>query len=237
MMQTGVRVLGVTLARGGSKGIPNKNIYKIMNKPLLAYTIDAALASNYISDYIVSTDSELIASVANEYGAETPFLRPARLSSDTATSADALLHAVLELEKSGKQYDYVAELMATNPLKTAKDIDGCIKTALERDANCCVAVHRIWDNHPSRVKMIIDGKLANFYPEIPESRRQDLEPPAYVRSGSIYVTRVDFLKAHRARYDSENTVAYILDADSVVNIDEMSDMYVAETKLKQRLFA
>ena len=101
-------VLGITLARGGSKSIYKKNIALLNSKPLISYTISAALASKYIDDYIISTDDQEIASVAIEHGAEVPFIRPETLSTDTASSADALIHAVEEYEKiSNKRYDYI----------------------------------------------------------------------------------------------------------------------------------
>jgi CMP-N-acetylneuraminic acid synthetase len=124
--------------------------------------------------------------------------------------------------------------MATNPLKNAHDIDGCIENAVNNNHDCCVAVHRIWDQHPSRVKKIVNGLLIDFYPEIPESRRQDLEPPAYIRSGSIYVTKTDFLLKHNSRYGKDITASYILPNERVINIDEIDDFRLAEIKLNEK---
>jgi len=231
-MLNGKKILAVTLARGGSKGIPHKNIRDLCGRPLISYTIKEAKKSRYIDKYIVSTDCREIAKVAQEEGADVPFLRPSEYSGDSATSASALVHAVKFLQEHGKHYDYVVELMATNPLKKMDDIDGCIENALLNDHDCCVAVHRIWDQHPSRVKKIVDGVLIDFYPEIPESRRQDLEPPAYIRSGSIYVTKVEFLLENNSRYGSNSTASYIIPEERVINIDELDDFRLAEIKLK-----
>ena len=116
------RILAVTLARGGSRGVPKKNIRELAGKPLIAYTINEAKRSQYIDDYVVSTDCEEVANVVRNHGARVPFLRPSELSTDTATSASALVHAVNYLRDSeGELFDYVVELMATNPLKTAYD--------------------------------------------------------------------------------------------------------------------
>ena len=234
-MLNGKRILGITLARGGSKGVSKKNIRILNGHPLIFYTISEALKSHYIDDYMVSTDSPEIAEIADQAGAEVPFLRPKAISGDKATSASAIIHAVEHLrDNKGRQYDYVVELMATNPLKEVCDIDGCIERAVIDDRDCCVAVHRIWDQHPSRVKKMIEGKLVNFYPEIPESRRQDLTPPAFIRSGSIYVTCVDYLLSSGARYGTDNTYAYVLPDERVVNIDNIDDFRLAEVKLKSR---
>jgi len=228
------KILAITLARGGSKGVPHKNIRDLCGRPLISYTIKEAQKSAYIDKYIVSTDCEEIGKVAEEEGAEVPFLRPSKFSGDSATSASALVHAVEFLQQQGESYDYVVELMATNPLKNVQDIDGCIENALLNDHDCCVAVHRIWDQHPSRVKKIVDGILIDFFPEIPESRRQDLDPPAYIRSGSIYVTKIDFLLEHNSRYGGNITASYILPEERVINIDELDDFILAEIKLGER---
>lgn len=232
-MLDGKKILAVTLARGGSKGVPHKNIRELCGRPLISYTIEEAKKSVYIDKYIVSTDCVNIANVAKAEEAEVPFLRPAELSCDSATSASALVHAVEFLEDKGEYFDYVVELMATNPLKKVSDIDGCIKNAVLNKCDCCVAVHRVWDQHPSRVKKIVDGVLIDFYHEIPESRRQDLEPPAYIRSGSIYVTKIDFLKKNTARYGSNLTASYILPEERVINVDELDDFRLAELKMKR----
>jgi CMP-N-acetylneuraminic acid synthetase len=228
------KILAVTLARGGSKGVPQKNIRNLSGKPLISHTIFEAQKSSYIDKYIVSTDCKKIAKVVKEEGVDVPFLRPKELSGDSSTSASALVHAVNFLKDRGESYDYIVELMATNPLKNAHDIDGCIENAVNNNHDCCVAVHRIWDQHPSRVKKIVNGLLIDFYPEIPESRRQDLEPPAYIRSGSIYVTKTDFLLKHNSRYGKDITASYILPNERVINIDEIDDFRLAEIKLNEK---
>jgi CMP-N-acetylneuraminic acid synthetase len=225
------RILAITLARGGSQSIPKKNILKIRGTPLIGYTILEAKKSKYIDEYIVSTDCLEIRQVAQNFGADVPFLRPAKLSDDTASSAVAILHAVRFLEELGRHYDYVVELMATNPLKTVQDIDRMIEIAVKNDEDCCVAVHRLIEHHPSRIKYIENGYLKPFYEEVPESRRQDLQPEAYIRSGSIYVTKVAFLKKYKARYSAEQTRAYILPNSRVSNLDEPDDLKILEAKL------
>lgn len=229
-MINGKSVLIITLARGGSKGIPHKNIIDLAGRPLIEYTFDAVKNSKYVDRYIVSTDDFDIRKVALASSVET-IERPMELASDTATSAESLIHAV---EYVKEKYDYIVEVMATNPLKVAEDIDGVIEMLDQRRSHSVVSVVRIYDNHPSRVKFLSeDGVMMDFYPEIPESRRQDLYPPAYVRNGSIYAMTRDFLLSSKSRYDKKS-LAYIMPEDRTLNIDEPIDLIVASTILKQR---
>ena len=229
-----VQILAITLARGGSKGVKNKNIKKINGKPLISYTIKEAKKSKYINDYIVSTDSKEIAKISQKCGANVPFLRPKKISSDKASSVDALIHATIQMEKiKNKKYDYVIELMCTNPLKNVNDIDNIIKKIKKNKSDSVIAVHRIFDHHPSRVKKIISGKIVNFCTnETAESRRQDLKPKAYVRSGSIYALKRDYLINNKRRYGSKKSLAYILPPERAINIDGVLDFYLAEKLLK-----
>ncbi len=232
-MGVNLNILGITLARGGSKGVPQKNIRQLDGKPLIAYTIAPALESQYLTGYIVSTDCEDIAQVSREYGAEVPFLRPKEFSTDSASSVSALQHAVNWMEKEkGIQYDYIVEIMATNPFKTVEDIDGCIDLLVQKQADSVIAVHRLEDHHPARIKKIVDGKIRSFcVEEVPESRRQDLKPFAYIRSGSIYALSRDHLMVDNRRYGSEESYAWVLDEDNVVNIDTEMDFHIAEAML------
>jgi len=231
-----VKVLGVTLARGGSKSVPKKNIKLLDGIPVIAHTIKEALKSNLITRYVVSTDDVEIQKVAIKYGAEAPFLRPSEFATDTASSVAALQHAVDWVEKDeGMQYDYVIELMATNPMKTVDDINHCIKKLIDTGADSVIAVHRLDDHHPARIKKIVDDRIVDFcVPEKLESRRQDLTPEAYIRSGSIYALRRDHLMIQGQRYGSVESRPYILPPERAVNIDSEIDFLIAEQLLKKR---
>lgn len=232
-MIKGKRVLAVTLARGGSKSIPKKNIYPICGKPLIQYTIEQAQASQYIDHYAVSTDCIEIQAVCEQLGVRNIISRPEELASDTAKSSDALLHALQIMEIDLGTFDYVVELMATNPLKTSEHIDAMLEQIEESGHAYCVAVQQLHDHHPSRIKYIQNGILQDFYPEKLESRRQDLEPKAYIRAGSIYCMKSDALKQTKARYDKNSTHAYVLPDSCVVNIDEPNDVLVAQVLLAE----
>lgn len=234
-MINGQRVLAVTLARGGSKSIPKKNIALLAGRPLIGYTVSEALDSKLVDQYVVSTDCDEISSVASALGVKNIIRRPEFLATDTAKSSDALLHAVDYMEQQGQSFDIVVELMVTNPLKRAQHIDEAIELLCRSSSLFCVAVQRLHDHHPARIKYLDErGIMHDFYPEVLESRRQDLSPAAYIRAGSIYCMRVEALKTTKARYDKNNTVAYVLPDEAVVNIDEPIDMLVAELKIRER---
>jgi CMP-N-acetylneuraminic acid synthetase len=229
------RILGLTLARGGSKSVPRKNIKPIAGLPLIGYTIAEALKSKFITRYIVSTDDEEIRQVAIGCGADAPFLRPNEFSTDEASSVSAMQHAVDWVERQeGVEYDYIVELMCTNPMKTVEDIDASIEKLMSTGADSVIAVHQLEDHHPARIKKIIDDKITDFcIPEIPESRRQDLKPEAYIRSGSIYALKRNYLMIEGKRYGSDNSRPYILPQERAVNIDTEVDFMAAELMLNK----
>tara|TARA_S200000501_G_C20727828_1_gene701453 strand:+ start:367 stop:1053 length:687 start_codon:yes stop_codon:yes gene_type:complete len=225
-----MKILGITLARGGSKSVKLKNIREINGKPLIAYTIEETLKSQYINEYIISTDNEDIAKISKAFGANIPFIRPSDLASDTSSSVSALQHAVNFIEqRDNTRFDIIVETMCTNPLKTVEDIDGCIEKMLETDADSVIAVHQLHDHHPARIKKIVDDKIEDFdTPEPNEARRQDLKPNAYIRSGSIYCMKRDYLMMHGKRYGGNNSRPYILAEEKAVNIDSEADFLLAE---------
>ena len=230
------RILGLTLARGGSKSVPRKNIKPIAGLPLIGYTIAEALKSKFITRYIVSTDDEEIRQVAIGCGADAPFLRPNEFSTDEASSVSAMQHAVDWVERQeGVEYDYIVELMCTNPMKTVEDIDASIEKLMSTGADSVIAVHQLEDHHPARIKKIIDDKITDFcIPEIPESRRQDLKPEAYIRSGSIYALKRDYLMVEGKRYGSDNSRPYVLPQERAVNIDTEIDFMLADQAIKNK---
>lgn len=230
-----IKILAVTLARGGSKKIKNKNIVLLNGKPLIYYTIKEAKKSKWISDYVISTDSLKIANISKKYGSEVPFLRPKSLSRDKSTSVDALLHTLKFMENlKGYKYDFIIELMATNPLKTHQDIDRIISRMVKNKYDSMIAVHQLFDTHPARIKKIVKKKLVDFnFKEPLEARRQDLKPHAFIRSGSIYGMSRKFL-IKKLRYKSGVSVPYILDPKKALNIDEPEDLLLAKTILYEK---
>lgn len=230
-----MNVLGVILARGGSKGIPKKNIKLLNGKPLIAYTIESALESNIFDEFIVSTDSEEIAKIAKDYGAEVPFLRPTELAGDEVWSRDALKHAVLECERIyDKKYDYVIELPCIAPLRKAHHIREAFAKLVITKADSVTSVTQMGDKHPVRMKRIVNDRLRDFTTEFPEgegSRRQDLEP-CFIRNGAIYAMTRDCIVNKFSRH-GDDCRPYIMDEMSSVNIDSMLDFKLAENLINE----
>src|SRR5438128_1979244 len=190
-------ILGTICCRGGSKGVPGKNIRALKGKPLIAYTIDAAKSSALIDDLIISTDDQKIADTAKQYGASVPFMRPADLASDTASKWPVFIHAVETYEQlTGETVDYLVDLDVTVPLKTSKDIDGAIELALNDSSADVIITGYEPERNPYFNMMEVDK---DGYAEIvkkgerPIVRRQDaplvysLTPAAYVvKKSALY---------------------------------------------------
>lgn len=182
-------ILAVIPARGGSKGVPRKNLRSLQGKPLLAWTIEAAKACGLVDRVVVSTEDPEIAKAAKDFGAEVPFLRPADLATDTALTLPVVQHAVREIEKDGFHADLVLLLQPTTPLRTTTDIEAALRLQRETDCDCVVSVVDVGGNHPNRMKKLLpDGKLVNFVEQgFEDMRPRQLLPPVYIREGSIYL--------------------------------------------------
>ena len=226
---TNPKILALIPARGGSKGIPGKNIKDLAGKPLIAHTIEAAKNCSYISKVVVSTDSQEIADVAKKYGAEIPCLRPAELASDTAKTMDAVLHMIETLKEAGEKYDYLVLLQPTSPLRNASDIEGAVELAMESGKDV-VAVSAVSD-HPILVRTCDeDGNLTPLLQQNSTVRRQDM-PNYYRVNGSIYVNCLDQFGEDTSFND--NPVGYHMPAERSVDIDEPIDFAIAEFYLQE----
>lgn len=230
-----MRVLGLIPARGGSKGVPRKNIKPLMGRPLIQYTIDCAKASAGIDRLLVSTDDEKIAEVSRSLGVEVPFLRPAVLASDASPTLPVIQHSLGWLEERGESFDAVCLLQPTNPLRTPAIIDGCLKLFEESAADSVITILPVPDKHnPHWVYFrSSDGELRLSTGEAcPISRRQDL-PPAFHREGSIYVTKLDVLMEGNSLF-GDRVVGYPIDPADSVNIDSPDDWKIAERMIAER---
>lgn len=228
-----MNVLGLIPARGGSKGVPRKNIKPLAGKPLLNYTAQAALASKHLTRVILSTEDDEIAAVGRACGVEVPFLRPAELAQDTTPTLPVVQHALQFLEEQGSHFDAVCLLQPTNPLRRAADIDGCIELLEREQADTVFTVLAVPAEHnPHWVYFRNgDGSLRLSTGEAsPIPRRQDL-PPAYHREGSVYVTRQDVVMVNHSLYGAR-VLGYEIERRRSVNIDTVSDWARAEALLQ-----
>lgn len=231
---SGPLVLAVVTARGGSRGIPGKNIRPLGGKPLIHYTIDAARRSQYISDTIVSTDSAAIADVARAYGAAVPFLRPAALAGDATPHLPVLQHAVSEMETMrSTTYEYVVTLQPTSPFRLPADIDGTVELLISSNADSAVSVCEVDSGcHPVKAKKLEGHRLLPYcVAEIEGTRRQDL-PPAFKRNSAVYVSRRDLIMKDN-RFYGDHVVGYVVPRERSIDIDSPLDWIVAEYMLEQ----
>lgn len=221
--------LALVVARGGSKSIPRKNLAPLASKPLIAWTIEAALAFPRAGRVVMSTDDAEIAEVARALGAETPFARPADLARDDTPTMPVVLHALEALHAEGFDPEWVVLLQPTSPLRTADDIAAAFRIA-EEHGESVVSVAPA-PSHPHLMKRITpDGVLDDYLPHAPVERRQDLDP-VYVLNGAIYLATRDHLLRAQSFY-SDRTYPYVMPAERSIDVDTPWDLHVCDLILK-----
>jgi CMP-N,N'-diacetyllegionaminic acid synthase len=223
-------ILAVIAARGGSKGLPRKNVLQLGGKPLIAWSIEAARGSIYIDRAIVSSDDQEIIAIARNWKGEVPFIRPAELAHDSSSIYDALLHALDSVEQA---YDYVVLLQATSPLRRPNDIDACIEACMAYGAPAGVTVTPAAKSPYHYFTLASDGRMqAIVTPERSLVNRQDL-PETYVVNGAVYVARTDWMRAQRTFYGPD-TIGHVMPSERSVDIDSALDLALAEALLAQQ---
>ena len=224
-------VLAIIPARGGSKGLPGKNVRDLCGKPLIQWSIEAALNSRYIDKVIVTTDDENIANIARSVGADIPFIRPKELASDESPSSEAILHALDYFEEQ-ESYEYFVLLEPTSPLTESKDIDQALFELDDSKYSSIVGIANVQDYHPEFcVKKSKDNHILKFNGasfDAP-SRRQDLEP-VYSFDGSLYISRVKSYKENKTFYHSL-TLGYLCEEWKRFEIDTLTDFIIVEAIL------
>ncbi len=220
------KLLGLITARGGSKGLPRKNVLQAGGKPLIAWTISAALESRSIDQVILSSDDDEIIQTAQIWGCDVPYKRPAHLASDTATSIDVVLHALDWMPG----YEYVALLQPTSPMRCGQDIDEAFALIQQHDAPSCVSVCEAEQSPYWMYQFTNDGKLKELLQKPKElTRRQDL-PPVYVLNGAIYIAKVDWLRAAK-NFVAEGCIGYPMSKEKSIDIDTLSDFEFFKSKV------
>lgn len=227
------KVLAIITARGGSKGLPGKNIKNLLGKPLIAWSIDQAKASKYIDKLIVSTDDVKIAEVAKSYGADIPFIRPAALASDQASSIDVIEHAINFLKNQGSQYDILILLEPTSPLREVEDIDLSIAQLVDTpNAESIAGVSKVEGQHPDFLVSLSDNFMRS-YQQYEVKRRQDLSS-LFFFEGTIYASYISAFLEKRSFYH-DRTLGYIVPKWKSFEIDDLIDFMIVEKILEERL--
>jgi len=231
-----MRVLGLIPARGGSKGVPRKNIRLLNGKPLLAYTAAAALQAKTLTRVVLSTEDAEIAEIGKALGLDVPFTRPSELAQDSTPSLAVVRHALSTLKEAGDEYDAVCLLQPTNPLRRARDIDRCVRLLIDADADSVISVLPVpheynpkwvfWQDEAG--KMTLSTGDEEIIP-----RRQDL-PPAFHRDGSVYVTRSAIIIERQSLY-GEKIMGCPMKPEDSANIDTEEDWAMVEQRIRRPL--
>jgi CMP-N,N'-diacetyllegionaminic acid synthase len=230
-----MRILGLIPARGGSKGVPEKNIKNLGDKPLLTYTSEVALQSHYLSEVILSSDNPQIITVAKELGVAVPFIRPSVLALDTTPTIDVIIHALEWYQAQNIFFDAVCLLQVTSPFRTVSFLDAAIEKFMASGCDSLVSVQQVPPEYNPHWTFEVDSrgnlKIATGEEQI-ISRRQEL-PIVYHRDGSIYITKTEVLLRDRSLY-GKSTAFIESDPELYVNIDTLADWDKAEEMIKKQ---
>lgn len=224
-----MKSVAIITARGGSKRIPRKNIKEFCGKPILAYSIEAALKSGIFDTVMVSTDDEEIAEIAKQYGAEVPFYRSEKTANDYATTSDVLLEVLEEYEKRGEHFELACCIYPTAPFVTADKLHTAVKQLEESDADTLIPVIP-FSYPPQRAMVVENGRLVPKYPQYLDSRSQDLEPH-YHDVGQFYVFRTESFRKN-LRLMVGNILPMVVFELEVQDIDNLTDWQIAEMKYR-----
>ena len=237
-MYKGKKIILTILARGGSKGLPNKNIKPMLGKPLLAYTIGHAKKSKIVDKIVVSTDDKAITKVAKDFGVETPFLRPKKFAQDNSPSADAVLHAIDWFKRDkGEEFDIVVLLEPTSPLRKREDVDRAIKLFINNykkaDTLLCLGAIHSDTEHPFGAKTVDDGYIKPFISDgISFYQRQQL-PIAYGVYGGIYIAKINRYRETKS-FLTDKTIPYFVERWQEFEIDDYIDWVCVEAVMKEK---
>lgn len=229
-----MKVLAIIPARGGSKGIPKKNIVDLNAKPLIQYTVDAAKNSKEIDKIFLSSDDKDIINIAKQLGIYSEYIRPEKFANDTASGAEVVLDALSWLEKNENYIpDAIMLLQPTSPLRTAEDIDGAIEHFSKDSKKALVGVHTMIE-HPYECVFDIEKDDWQYLAKQDKrvTRRQDYKDKFYYINGALYLVDVNFFKQEKLFMKEKNTSFYIMPHERGIDIDEYSDLQRAEFYLK-----
>ena len=226
------KILAIIPARSGSKGIKNKNIKKIINKPLIYWTIKEAKKSRSISKIIVSTNSKKIKNISLKYNVSVPFLRPEKISNDNSSDYELIIHAINFFKKKNTFFDYVLLLQPTSPLRTSKDIDKSVKYAITNNFKTLVSFAKVKSEHPNFLFKVKNGKIFRYSNQKKsiDTIRQKVKD-LYYPEGSIFFSKVQTYLKYKSFYNKE-TKLYLLPKWKSFEIDDIEDLNFVEQLLK-----
>ena len=234
-MRFKLKVLAIIPARGGSKGIPKKNIIELNGKPLIQYTLDMAKGSKYIDKIFLSSDDDEIIEVVNSLGVSSNYKRPRVLADDNAKTVDVVIDSLEWLEENEDYIpDVILILQPTSPLRLSKDINEAIIQFSKSSKECLVSVHEMIE-HPYECVKGIDSSSWEYLENQKDykTRRQDYSEKFYYINGAIYLVNIDFFKKNQVFIQKGNTDFYIMPHERGIDIDEYSDLRQAEFILKE----
>lgn len=226
------KILAIIPARGGSKGLPDKNIKLLCGKPLIGWTISQAKASMYIDEIFVTTDCLKIADVAERFGIKVPFLRPKELATDSASSMDVVDHVLSYFKEEGKHFDYIILLEPTSPLRKKDDLDVAIKLAVDNEtSDGVVSLGEVHMEHPMIVKKINEkGKITSYIDEVKKITQRQQADRAYFPYGVIYMIKSEVFKREKAFY-TNNIIPYFIERWQNYEVDDIYDFIAIEAIL------
>lgn len=224
-------IVAIIPARANSKRLPGKNIKKLGNKPLIAYTISAALNSRSVKRVIVSTDSKKIASIGQKFGAEIPFLRPKDLATDTSKTVDVLTHLIKKIEITSSRPDIVILLQPTSPFTMAQDIELAISTLKKTKTNSCVSMCEIKE-HPEWMFKHYKNRAYPFIKSNKLQKRSQELTKLYTLNGAVYAIRTDFLMREKKIIDPKSLSFILMPHERSIDIDTRYDFAIAQTMIK-----
>ena len=230
-----MRVLAVITARGGSKGLPRKNVRPLAGKPLIVHTIEAALGLGArLHRLIVSTDDEEIAAISRAAKSDVPFLRPPGLARDDTPSLPVVQHATGFVEaQESRPFDWILLLQPTSPLRTTQDLEAALDLASDGKASAVISVFEANDSHPLKMNVVEDGLLRPYDPRRAEGvRRQDFTPPVYKTNGAVYLVRRDVLMEDDSLW-GDAPRPLVMPAERSLDIDTELDFALAELLLER----
>ena len=230
-----MKLLAYIPARSGSKGVPGKNIKTIQGVPLIAFSIFSALKSNIFDEVLLSTDEPVYHEKVSKLGIRDDYIRPAELAGDHSPTVDGILHALDWYGDQGKTFDAVMLLQPPAPFRNPDHIHKAIEILQANpEATCVTGIVKLGDAHPARVKRLVNEKwLAQFCNDAPEhepSRRQDFTPPAYLRNGTIYLSRIDTIRRQKLVW-GERVIGMEMSEANSINVDRQIDFLTAEAAL------